>query len=67
MSRRHLSGFGGWGVLDFRAFSLPVDSMVGPNGFELEPLCGREGSGSPRAKSRAQRGTSIGKTPKAAW
>ncbi len=28
-------------------------------GFELEPSCGRERSGTPQAKSRAQRGTSV--------
>src|SRR5690242_9312295 len=29
-------------------------------GFELEPTCGRERSGSSQAKSRASRGTRIG-------
>src|ERR1035441_6752456 len=30
--------------------------MVRPERFELEPFCGRERSGSPQAKSRAERG-----------
>src|ERR1039458_10577869 len=30
--------------------------LVRPERFELEPFCGRERSGSPQAKSRAERG-----------
>src|SRR5581483_10944741 len=33
-------------------------AMVGTAGLELEPFSGRERSGNPLAKSRAQRGTS---------
>ncbi len=32
--------------------------MVRPERIELEPFCGRERSGSPQAKSRAERGIS---------
>jgi len=35
--------------------------LVRPERFELEPVCGRERSGSPQAKSRAERGISVDK------
>jgi hypothetical protein len=34
------------------------NKLARPERFELEPICGRERSGSPQAKSRAERGIS---------
>ena len=42
-----------------RAYGLKTPSLgkvVRPERIELEPSCGRERSGSPQAKSRAERG-----------
>src|SRR5262249_58448024 len=44
-----------------------TSTLVGAPGIELEPFCGRERSGSPQAKSRAQRRTSPATAFRECW
>ena len=43
-------------LVTLESAQMYLENLVGSEGFELEPLCGRP---SPQAKSRAQRGTAI--------
>jgi hypothetical protein len=67
--RSTLKSYGYWDsqIKDSDAFQRPLWKRASRSGgnlarwaeFELEPECGRERSGSPQAKSRAERGISL--------